>query len=97
LADAAAVLNDLANGVEPDRAQLVTAALSLDTLAFWGGADRDLLDAAAGLQIIATGGALDLDEAGRFRARQLAAAVRAIAGHREPESLPATNRASHYS
>ncbi len=69
--------------------------LALDTLTRITRASRDIIDAAAGLNTLATGGALDLDEAGRRRARHLAAAVRAIAGHRE--DLPQTSRASHFS
>jgi hypothetical protein len=38
-----------------------------------------MLDAAAALEEVATGGALDLDETGRTRAAALAAAVRALA------------------
>jgi hypothetical protein len=52
--------------------------LALDTLIKTTSASRDLLDAAAGLQILATGGTLDLDEAGRLRARQFAEAVRQL-------------------
>jgi hypothetical protein len=50
--------------------------LALDGLR-WAASNRDILDAAAGLNIIATGGTLDLDDAGRHRARELAQAVRA--------------------
>ena len=54
-------------------------ALALDTLRRAGGADRNMLDAAAALEAVATGSALDLDETGRARAAALAAAVRALA------------------
>jgi hypothetical protein len=97
LLDAAEALDALADGRQPDRVTVVCGALGLSTVAFWGGGNRDLLDAEAGLGILATGGTLDLDATGRARARALAAAVRAIAGRREPESLPATSRASHFS
>lgn len=62
----------------PDRARLLTGALALDTLRHAGTADRDLLDAGAGLQTLATGGALELDMQGRDRAALLAAAVRRL-------------------
>ena len=79
LLDAAVALDDLAAGRAPDRARLLAGVLALDTLRRAGGADRDMLDAAAALEAIATGGALDLNETGRFRAAALAAAVRALA------------------
>jgi hypothetical protein len=79
LLDAAVALDDLAAGRAPDRARLLAGVLALDTLRRAGGADRDMLDAAAALEAIATGGALDLNETGRARAGRLAAAVRALA------------------
>jgi hypothetical protein len=97
LFDAAHCLDALAAGETPDRVSLVVGALALDTVAAWGGGDRDLLDAAAGLNIIATGGSLDLDAAGRARAGVLAASVRAIAGLRDRDDLPTASRASHFS
>jgi hypothetical protein len=75
LEDAAEALDALAAGMAPDRARVIAGALALDAFR-WTTPSRDLLDAAAGLRIIATGGTLDLDEAGRARARQLAEAVR---------------------
>jgi hypothetical protein len=75
---AAAVLDELAAGKQPDRARLIAAALALDTLIKTTTPSRDLLDAAAGLQILATGGTLDLDDAGRSRARKFADAVRQL-------------------
>ena len=78
LADAAAVLDDLAAGIQPDRARLIAAALALDTLIKTTTPSRDLLDAAAGLQILATGGTLDLDETGRNRARKFADTIRRL-------------------
>jgi hypothetical protein len=95
LEDAARVLDSLAAGEIPDRTAAIVGALALDALP-WTLPGRDLLDAAAGLAIIATGGVLELDEAGRFRARHLAKAVRAISGGAR-EALPATSRASNYS
>jgi hypothetical protein len=77
LLDAVSVLDDLAAGRAPDRARLLAGAMALNTLQRAGGADRAILDAAAGLEAIATGGSLDLDETGRARASALAAAVRA--------------------
>jgi hypothetical protein len=97
LEDAAAALDALADGRKPDRALVICGALALDTLVRWTLPGRDLLDAAAGLNIIATGGNLDLDAVGRLRARELAAAVRARAGRRERDGLPVTSRASHFS
>jgi hypothetical protein len=84
LSDAAAVLDELAAGNQPDRARLIAAALALDTLTKTTTPSRDLLDAAAGLQILATGGTLDLDDAGRSRARKFAETVRQIIAARDP-------------
>jgi hypothetical protein len=78
LNDAALVLDALAAGTQPARARLIAGALALDTLIKTTTPSRNLLDAAAGLQILATGGTLDLDEAGRLRARQFADAVRQL-------------------
>jgi hypothetical protein len=98
LLDAAYCLDCLAAGDQPDRARLISAALSLDVLVTWGGADRDIRDAAIGLNTLATGGTLALDAVGRLRARELAEAVRARAHRREPEScLPHVSRSSHFS
>jgi hypothetical protein len=84
LHQAASVLDELAAGIQPDRARLIAAALALDTLVRTTNAGRDLQDAAAGLQILATGGTLDLDEAGRLRARQFAETVRQLIVDRDP-------------
>ena len=54
-------------------------ALALDTLCRKVVVDRDILEAAAGLQMLAEGHAPDLDAAGRARAADLAAAVRKAA------------------
>jgi len=51
-------------------------ALALDTLCHKEVVDRDILEAAAQLQMVAEGRAPDLDAAGRARAAHLAAAVR---------------------
>jgi hypothetical protein len=84
LHQAASVLDELAAGIRPDRARLIAAALALDTLVKTTTPSRDLLDAAAGLQILATGGTLDLDETGRLRARQFAETVRQLMVVRDP-------------
>ena len=78
LQEAAAALEALAAGRAPDPRTVLVAAQSLDALCAQGPADRELLDAAAGLKTIATGGTLELDEAGRRRARVLAAHVRKL-------------------
>ena len=76
LRDAAAVLDALALGRIPDRTALLSAALDLDTYCHGIDASRDLLDAAAALETLATGGTLDLDATGRQRAMKLAKVVR---------------------
>ena len=78
LQDAVEVLNDLADA-RPinDRRRLVCGALALNTVT-WTCDDRDIADAAIGLEILATGGTLDLDEHGRKRAAFLATAVQAL-------------------
>lgn len=75
LHDAAEVLRDLANArpVE-NRSRLIAGALALST-ATYSCDDRELADAAIGLRVLATGGTLDLDEAGRRRAAFLATVV----------------------
>jgi hypothetical protein len=75
LDDAVTTLEALAAGQTLDRARALCGALALDALS-WSTTSRDILDAAEGLRTIACGGSLDLDELGRRRARQLAAAVR---------------------
>ncbi len=74
--DAAEVLDAQAAGVTPDRLQVLSGALALSTLCMRGTADRDLLDAAAGLDALATGRKLELNAEGRARAAKLAARVR---------------------
>jgi hypothetical protein len=78
LHDAAHALDELAAGRMPERARLVAGALALDSLRQRGEADRDILDAAAGLEMLANDGTLDLLEAGRARSALLAAAVRRV-------------------
>ena len=75
LADAAYALDELAAGRQPERARLITGALALDTLCLQGSESRDLLDAAAGLKALATGGHLDLLPSGQARVAGLADAV----------------------
>jgi hypothetical protein len=67
LNDAAYALDELAAGRKPERPRLLSGALALDTLCHQGDADRALLDAAAGLRIIAAGGDLDLSGEGKAR------------------------------
>jgi hypothetical protein len=76
LLDAALVLDDLAAGRVPDRARLLCGALALHTLQSSSIANRDMLDAAAGLRAIVRGGSPYLDETGRALAGALAIAVR---------------------
>jgi hypothetical protein len=75
LQDAVEVLRCLANAhpVE-NRSRLIAGALALSTITY-SCADRDLADSAIGLQLLATGGTLDLDETGRRRAAFLATVV----------------------
>ena len=73
---AAAVLNVLADGGIPDKTAVLNAALILNTYCQCTNADRDLLDAAHGLELIGTGRTLDLDATGRQRATKLAQIVR---------------------
>ena len=74
--EAADVLDTLAAGRIPDRGALLAAAL---TLAHCNDTIRDMLDAAAGLEMWAKGGTLDLDPVGRERAAKLAQIVREAA------------------
>jgi hypothetical protein len=76
LNDAVAVLEAQAAGTVPDHLQVLSGALALSTLCMRGTPDRDLIDAAAGLDALATGRKLELNEQGRARARLLAARVR---------------------
>jgi hypothetical protein len=76
LNNAAAALDALADGIDPDRLQVLVGALALTTLLIRVSPDRDLLDAAAGLDALATGRKLLLNREGRARAATLAARVR---------------------
>lgn len=78
LHNAAYALDELAAGRMPERARLVAGALALDSPRLRGEADPKLLDAAPGLEMLATGGTLDLSADGRARAALLATAVRCV-------------------
>jgi hypothetical protein len=79
LLDAAYALDELAAGRTPDRARLLAGALALDSVRVEGtAADRDLLDAAAELHLVAAGATVDLTRHGRARAAAWAAAVRRL-------------------
>lgn len=85
LQDAVDVLNDLANARPIDkRSRLVCGALALKTVT-WTNDDRDIADAAIGLEILATKGTLILDRQGRKRAAFLAKAVEALIPNRLAE------------
>jgi len=75
---AAAALDALASGLEPKRGDVISGALVLQTLVRRGEGDRDVQDAALGLEAVATGRPLDLDQAGRARAAELARKVREL-------------------
>ena len=75
LADAVYALAELAAGRTPERSRLLAGALALDSLVQHGKPDRDLLDAAAGLNAFATGERPELDDRGRARAGHLATVV----------------------
>lgn len=85
LRDAVDVLDDLANARPiANRSRLVGGALALNTLTRTND-DRDIADAAIGLEILATGGTLVLDEQGRKRAAFLSNAVEALIPNRLAE------------
>jgi hypothetical protein len=79
LLDAAYALDEQAAGRQPDRARLLAGAVTLDTLFRRGVLDRDLQDAALGLERLVTAGAWELDRTGRLRAAELATRVRMLA------------------
>lgn len=79
LRDAAYALDEQAAGRQPERARLLAGAVTLDTLFRRGALDRDLQDAALGLERLVTAGAWELDGAGRVRAAELATRVRMLA------------------
>lgn len=75
---AVAVLRDQAAGRPfTNQSQLIAAALALDTATLELG-NQDLMDAAAGLRMLASGGILDLTQQGCNRAEYLANVVSAI-------------------
>ncbi|MDF3836536.1 hypothetical protein P3W85_26805 [Cupriavidus basilensis] len=78
LLDAAAVLEDLAAGRQPDRDRLAAGALALEAMHADHPSWRDMTDAAFGLHALAGGDALGLDERGRARAARLAEVVRSL-------------------
>jgi hypothetical protein len=81
LLDAAYALDELAAGRRPDRARLLAGMRALDSVRVAGApADRDLLDAAIELHLIARGATIDLTKRGRARAAAWAAAVRRVSG-----------------
>ena len=81
LLDAAYCLDELSVGRMPDRDRLLAGALVLHTRRLLGTADQYLLDAAAGLESLASGGKLNLSEHGQARAAALAVLVRKAAEH----------------
>lgn len=78
LQDAVDVLSDQAAGrLVQSRSQLISAAVSLETAGL-DTTSRDILDAAAGLNLLARGGDLLLDQKGQERAAHLAMVVAAL-------------------
>ena len=75
---AATALDALAAGLEPARGDVISGALVLQTLIHAGKGDRDLQDAALGLEAVATGRPLNLDQVGQARAAFLAKKVREL-------------------
>lgn len=81
LLDAAYALDELAAGRTPDRPRLLAGVRALDSVRVEGaGTDRDLLDAAVELHLIARGATVDLTKRGRARAAVWAEAVRRLNG-----------------
>ncbi len=76
--DAITSLEAIAAGRTPERSTLLGGALWLQTVARRNRDNRDLLDAASGLETMATGGHLDLDNSGRARASHFAALVASL-------------------
>ena len=81
LLDAAYCLDELSVGRMPDRDRLLAGARALHTRRLMDTADHNLIDAAAGLEALATGGKFYLSEHGQARAAILAALVRKAAEH----------------
>ncbi len=81
LLDAAYALDELAAGRTPDRMRLLAGVRALDNVRVEGAsADRDLLDAATELHLVARGATIDLTKRGRARAAVWADAVRRLGG-----------------
>ena len=78
LQNVAALLDTLATGGVLDRTALLDAALAMNTYCSNRHPNRDMLDVAAGLEALATGGTLGLDAAGRQRAAKLATILRQV-------------------
>jgi hypothetical protein len=79
LLDAAYALDELAAGRTPDRARLLAGVRALDRVRLEGApADRDLLDAATELNLVAGGATVDRTKRARARAAAWAEAVRRI-------------------
>ena len=78
LVDAAKSLDALAAGIKPNRAEVISGALALNTLPVANRVRNDLQLAAMGLDILAISGNLDLDDVGRCYAGKLAEAVRKL-------------------
>jgi hypothetical protein len=77
------VLRDQAAGrPHTNRSRVIAAALALQTSTL-DASSRDLLDAAAGLETLATGGEMNLDQRGRDRAAHLATVVAALDWRRQ--------------
>jgi hypothetical protein len=79
LLDAAYALDELAGGRLPDRARLLAGVRALDQVRVAANSsDRDLLDAANELHLIARGATVDMTKAARARAAVWAEAVRRL-------------------
>lgn len=78
---AASVLDDVAAGRPTEKMQCLCGAMALTTyiVSNPGQFDRDIYDARGGLDSLATGRPLDLNDAGRRRAAHLADCVRHLA------------------
>ena len=81
LLDAAYCLDELSVGRIPDRDRLLAGAAALHSRRLMDTTNQNLLDAAAGLEALASGGKFDLSDHGQARAAVLAALVRKAAGH----------------
>jgi hypothetical protein len=79
LSDAVYSLEEMAQGRPPEKARLLAGALAVNTIILRGRADRDVLDAGAGLEALAKGEEFELDEIGRKRALHLASVLSKLA------------------